>query len=218
MTFYFLILFTLYFFLLIVLRIGWSRALIQVEKQPDHIFFISVIIPVRNEAKNIDTVLLSLSQQHYPPSHIEVIVVDDNSTDDSINRADQHRAHFKGMTVLSLGASGKGKKKALTQGISIARGEIIATTDADCVLPPDWLTSINSFFQDNHVAMAVGMVAVGEQADYFSRWQAMEFASIIGTSTAALGVKHPTDEQWAPTCRFERKYFSKCGDMKATTI
>jgi biofilm PGA synthesis N-glycosyltransferase PgaC len=192
MTFYFLILFGLYFLLLTVLRIGWSRALSQKEKQPpsQHLF-ISVIIPIRNEANNISTLLMSLSQQRYPSSHREVILVDDHSTDDSMSKIDQQGRLVPNMTIVSLGAGGKGKKSALAHGIAQARGELIVTTDADCVLPTDWLVSINSFFQSKEVNMAAGMVVIADEAGYFSQWQAMEFASIVGTSTATFGLHKP---------------------------
>src|SRR6478609_6302980 len=152
MAFYFLILFGFYFALLLVLRIGWSKAIVKKEiNSTGKAHFISVIIPVRNEEKNIGTLLESLrTQDYYLRSNFEVIVVDDHSTDGSLEKC---KGHIQNLTSFSLGADENGKKAALTYGIKHAKGEVIATTDADCLLPSDWLTTINSVFQDEQINM-----------------------------------------------------------------
>ena len=189
MTFYFLILFGLYFVLLFVLRIGWSRAVAREErKNALENFFISVIIPIRNERRNMETLIQGLSHQTYPSANFEVIMVDDHSSDNSVENCG---GLLQNLTTLFLGEKEKGKKAALTLGINFAKGDIIATTDADCRLPPGWLTMINSVFQDNRVTMAAGLVAIADEQKYFSRWQAMEFASVIGTGVGAFGLNKP---------------------------
>jgi len=192
MTFYFLTLFGFYFVLLLVLRIGWSKAFALKEKNPilkkD---FISVVIPIRNEERNIGTLVSGLANQNYEASNFEVIVVNDHSTDDSIQRTKEKQEIFTNLTTLSLGENEFGKKAALTRGISFAKGEIVATTDADCILPPEWLATINSAFQNDQINMAAGMVKVADDKKFFSRWQAMEFASVMGTGAAAFGFNKP---------------------------
>jgi cellulose synthase/poly-beta-1,6-N-acetylglucosamine synthase-like glycosyltransferase len=189
MTFYFLVLFGLYFVLLLVLRIGWSIAVAPKEREPvQKNFLISVIIPVRNEGRNVNTLLHGLANQHYPSADFEVIMVDDHSSDNAVENC---RGLLQNLKVLSLGENEIGKKAALTHGINFAKGDIITTTDADCLLQPDWLTTINAVFQDQGVTMAAGMVAMADEKKFFSRWQAMEFASVIGTGMAALGLNKP---------------------------
>jgi biofilm PGA synthesis N-glycosyltransferase PgaC len=191
MTFYFLILFGLYFVLLLVLRIGWSSALARTDEKPiNKNYFISVIIPVRNEERNIESLLIGLANQNYPILNFEVIVVDDHSTDDSIKILAKNKPRFQNLTVAAL-TSNYGKKAALTHGINLAKGEIIATTDADCVLPIAWMTTINSAFQNNKINLAIGMVSVAKGQKFFSQWQAMEFASVMGTGIAAFGLNSP---------------------------
>src|SRR5882762_1114919 len=147
MAFYFLILFGLYFVLLFVLRMGWSKAVAKKEKKAaDRIHFISVIVPIRNEEKNIGILLESLKNQDYLKPNFEVIIVDDHSADGSFEKS---KERLQNQTTLSLGKAEKGKKAALTHGINQAKGRIIATTDADCLLPSDWLSTINSSFQDD---------------------------------------------------------------------
>src|SRR6267154_2498298 len=184
MTFYFLILFGLYFVLLVMLRIGWSTAVAPKGREPIRKnFFISVIIPIRNERRNMEALVHGLSSQSYPSVNFEVIIVDDHSSDNTIENC---RGRLQNLTILSLAENENGKKAALTHGINFAKGDIIATTDADCLLSPEWLTTINAAFQEEHIAMAAGIVAMADESNFFFRWQAMEFASVIGTGVAAL--------------------------------
>lgn len=190
MTFYFLILFVFYFVLLIVLRIGWTKAVALKETQSsEKTFFISVVVAMRNEENNIENLVHDLSNQNYLPSYFEIIIVDDHSADESIHRARTINTS-QNLSVISLNGS-KGKKAALTHGIRLAKGDIIVTTDADCTLQPNWLTHINSMFQNHTINMVAGMVAIANENKFFSQWQQMEFASVMGTGAAAFGFKKP---------------------------
>ncbi len=193
MTFYFLLLFGLYFVLLLFLRWGWEKAFRLQEKtrHKNETLFISIIIPFRNEEDSLTPLLTSLSGLDYDRLSFEIILVDDHSTDHSVVVLEVLKKNFKNLTLVSLGENEFGKKAALTSGIRKAKGEIIATTDADCFLPPNWLASINFVFQAPEVNMVVGIVAIGKSPSYFARWQAMEFASVIGTGVAAFGWSRP---------------------------
>jgi len=135
---------------------------------------VSVLIAARNEAKNIGRTLEALSRQDYPTDQLEVIVIDDNSTDDTVQvvqsyidsrfrrndkavhndkavRSDKSvhndKAVFK---VISAGIPPDGiapKKNALAKGIEAASGEIILTTDADCLSRPGWITGMVQQFE-----------------------------------------------------------------------
>ncbi len=191
MTLYFLIVFGFYSVLLLVLRFGWEKAVHPKDKaQAKEDFFISIIIPVRNEEKNIESLIDSLSHINYPAPNFEVIIVDDHSTDDSVKLAENGKDSLRNLTVVSLSEK-FGKKAALTRGIHLAKGKIIATTDADCWLKPNWLMAINSIFQDEKIKMAAGMVTIAPEKKLFSQWQAMEFASVMGTGAAAFGLNKP---------------------------
>jgi len=189
MTIYLLILFGLYFVSLCILRIGWSKA--GAKMKTDRLNtcrFITVVIPIRNEERSLGPLLRSLANQNYLKKNFEVIIVDDHSTDGSIEICN---GSLQNLTVHPLGQLEKGKKAALAHGIYFAKGEIIATTDADCVLPPDWLMNVNAAFQNERITMAAGMVVIEDTNTFFSCWQAMEFASVMGTGVAAFGLNRP---------------------------
>jgi cellulose synthase/poly-beta-1,6-N-acetylglucosamine synthase-like glycosyltransferase len=173
-----------YALLVLTFWIGWKSAISKhASSGTFQDEFISVVIPVRNEAHQIDRLLNDLARQHY--SHFQVIIVDDHSTDDSLKLL--KGSVLPQLTVVSN--PGSGKKSALTAGVRFSEGQIIATTDADCSLPADWLKTINQYFANRKIAFVFGPVRLKQTASFFSALQAIEFASLIGTgaATAALG-------------------------------
>lgn len=107
---------------------------------------ISVVIPAYNEERYLPHCLASLQKQTHPP--LEVIVVDNNSTDKTAEIAK------------SLGAKVVFEKKqgiahARDAGFKAVKGEIIARTDADSQVPPDWLEKIIEFFEKSPQAVAL---------------------------------------------------------------
>src|SRR5690606_31394854 len=126
---------------------GWRSIPAYLPKNimiPDTRF--SVIIPARNEEKNIGALLKSLREQTYSPDLFEVIVVDDHSTDQTAAVV----GGFEGVKLVQLKEDqiNSYKKKAIETGIAAATGEWIVCTDADCIAGPDWLQSIASFIAD----------------------------------------------------------------------
>jgi glycosyltransferase involved in cell wall biosynthesis len=99
------------------------------------IMFLSVVIPAYNEEKYIGRCLEALQEQTYPRSSFEVIVVDNNCTDHTAAIA----AGFGACVVYE---PMKGIGAARQRGALAARGEIITSTDADTIVPPNWLERI----------------------------------------------------------------------------
>jgi poly-beta-1,6-N-acetyl-D-glucosamine synthase len=194
MTLYFLLLFAIYFALVLLLITGWQIALEKPEQKSIIQTYnkISIVIPFRNEENNLPKLLDGLLRQSYSSENFEVILVDDNSTDRSnllVSPFCEGNSNFK---LLLLGADQQGKKKALTLAVEAAMGEIIVTTDADCVVPKDWLAKINESFHSKRTMMAIGAVKIEPDSSFFSRLQAMEFSSLIGSSAATLSYGFPT--------------------------
>ncbi|HYH04917.1 MAG TPA: glycosyltransferase [Bacillota bacterium] len=93
---------------------------------------VSVIIPVYNGAAFIDSCLRCLERQNYPKDRMEILVVDNGSTDETRDKAEKYRA-----TVLHCET--RGPAAARNVGIKAAKGEILLFTDADCLAAPDWV-------------------------------------------------------------------------------
>ena len=189
MTVFFITVFTIYFLFLTLLIVGWR---ISSEQSPNQhrFYFLSVVIPFRNEEKNLPTLIDTLRKLDYPKDRFEILLIDDHSTDRSGMIAKQLTGNLPNFKIIS--ASSAGKKLAIAQGVEVSRGEIIVTTDADCELPVQWLKSINKQFQNQSINMLVGAVRSKSDATFFSKLQTTEFSSLIGSAAATLNLGFPT--------------------------
>lgn len=95
--------------------------------------FVSVIIPVFNDCQRLKICLESLENQNYPKHLYEVIVVDNGSEEDIESVVKQFNQ------AIITNEQRTGSYAARNKGISLAKGEVIAFTDADCIPAPDWL-------------------------------------------------------------------------------
>jgi len=119
--------------------------------------FVSVIVPVRNRAACVRQLLDALTAQTYAPSRFEVIVVDNESTDDiaSIARAAAARSPFE---VRYLRKQNDGPAASRNRGAEMARGDIIAFTDSDCIPDCGWLAHGARAFASESVGVVCGPV------------------------------------------------------------
>jgi len=117
---------------------------------------ISVVVPAYNEEENITACLDSLNHQTLPRAEYEIIVVDGNSKDRTRDLA----APLADLVFIQTSARVGG---ARNDGAMRARGEILATTDADCILPPDWLERITDDFARYHPVQLYGTVYPREE-------------------------------------------------------
>ena len=104
---------------------------------------VSVLIPARNEADNILNCLEGLLRQDFPSDLLEIIVIDDHSTDATAGLVSG--LSTPNLRLLQQSGSAQGKKAALAYGIREASGTLIMTTDADCTHPVDWVAGFVSF-------------------------------------------------------------------------
>ncbi len=154
--------------------------------------FVSIIIPFRNESKNILTSLKSIENQNYPKEKFEVIYVNDNSEDDSLNKliCAKKSGNVKVISVPNEFLSNAHKKRAISFGIENSQGEIIVTTDADCQHGPNWLKSLMENF-DDETGFVSGPVEFNEDHSLFSKLQKLEFAGLVFTGAGLIGNNTP---------------------------
>jgi len=146
---------------------------------------ISVIIACRNESAALRNILPDIAAQDYPPEMLEVIVVDDSSTDDTF----EYACGFTGIKYLKvLKNKGEGKKRAITTGVNAASGELMITTDADCRMGKNWIITIASFYAGYKPDMIICPVILGPGRGFFGKFQELEFLSLQGvTAGSAAG-------------------------------
>lgn len=157
---------------------------------------VTVIIPVRNEGKNLLRLLEDLRGQEYPPGLLEVIVVDDHSEDNTGNVVKQYIPRFPfPLRLLEIPEELKAtanKKKAIEMGVEAASGTLIMTTDGDCRVGSDWVGVMEEFYRVHDCKMICGPVFIEGGGEGFGQMQALEFASLIGSGAATLAGGIPT--------------------------
>ena len=123
---------------------------------------VTVVVPVRNRELTIQSLLDSLQKLDYDRNKVEVIVVDGNSTDKT-------QEIVKKYPVKLVVEKRKGLNLARNTGIKCSKGEIVAFTDSDCIVPPNWITKIVENFKDPQVS-CVGGSAKALDNDFISQY------------------------------------------------
>jgi glycosyltransferase involved in cell wall biosynthesis len=134
---------------------------------------ISVIVPSFNEEENIAQCLVSLSHQTAGRNEYEIIVVDGGSTDKTCEISRKFADKVFIQTSKKVGG-------ARNDGVMAAKGEIIASTDADCIVPPDWVERIKKDFSNPAIVQVYGPVYPIEDrpGNHFSLLLANTFSRI----------------------------------------
>lgn len=186
----------IYAVLLSMYRQAW-RAL-PVRELPDGFESntrITVLIPARNEADNIAACLQAVLDGNYPHSSLEIIVLDDFSSDETVAFVQRISQKFQppGSLISCICLAdhlppeaifSPNKKKAIEIGVAYAKGEIIVTTDADCIVPKDWLRSHLLAFENASVQMVCGPVVFWREKDLFQKFQSLDFLGMMGITGA----------------------------------
>ncbi len=154
----------------------------------------SLIVPFRNEEKNLSKLLESFSKLNYPHDLIEIIMVDDFSKDQSERVYIQWRMKnntFDTTLLENLRLSNSPKKDAITRAIPIVKNEWIITTDADCIVNKNWLLTIDNYIQENNVEMIASSVIYKTKNNWFHHFQQMDLLSLQGTTIGSFGLGKP---------------------------
>nr|WP_099344239.1 MULTISPECIES: bifunctional polysaccharide deacetylase/glycosyltransferase family 2 protein [unclassified Actinoplanes] len=133
---------------------------------------VSVIVPAYNEKEGIEAAVKSLARGDYP--EIEVVVVDDGSTDGTADIVERLRIP----NVRVIRVPNGGKSNALNTGIALARHDLIVTVDGDTIFEQDSIRRLVQPFADPTVGAVAGNVKVGNRASLVATWQHIEY--VIG--------------------------------------
>jgi len=175
---------------MVLLRVGLhlaSRRSSHSDAEPK----VSVIVAARNEEEFIGRCVASLVHLEYPPEKLEIIIVDDGSTDRTSEIAGSVSGDSSRVKVLrATPGSGNliGKANALSQGINAASGEIIMLTDADCEVRPGWIRNTLPYF-DKGTGVVGGFTVLGS-GSLFAGIQCLDWLFLFGlaSSTAGWGI------------------------------
>src|SRR5690554_1483481 len=147
MIFSILIIAGLYFTCLIILLVGFMKIPVYHPNEKPSKTRFSLVVPFRNESENLLPLLRSILRLNYPSEMLEIIFVDDFSEDNSVEIIEKMRKeiNFPVRSLQNKRTSASPKKDAISEAIKHAKNHWIATTDADCVLPRDWLYAMDSY-------------------------------------------------------------------------
>jgi glycosyltransferase involved in cell wall biosynthesis len=182
-----------YIVLMSLYKLGWK---LQSDFKPSPGFqpktVVSIIIPARNEEQNIGACVQSILQQEYPQHLFELIVVDDHSTDNTetiVKSINDTRVKCISLAATEVGITVAYKKKAIEAGIAAATGELVVTTDADCIAPVKWLLNLAAMYEQYKPVMIVAPVDFTSNNSAVQLFQSLDFMSMQGITGAAHKMK-----------------------------
>lgn len=185
-----------YVLLILIYLIGWLLIpeFVTSKEIKEGNYRYTILVPARNEEDVIRKCLKDLSEQHYPSEMMEVIVIDDHSTDTTAQAVEEfvaasHRT-FRLLSMQDDPALRKQKKAAITHGIEEASFEYIILTDADCERGNNWLSTIDRFMKVNQSKMIYAPVEFKANT-LFEKIQSLEFAGLVGIGASAIRLKNP---------------------------
>ena len=210
-----LILTILYLLISIIMRFG-----IQSKQKPNsYKSKISIIIVAQNEEKTIPRCLKSLAQLTYPHDKMEWILVNDRSDDKTeelmLKFADNHN-HTQVITIDSLPEKYTGKCYGLIQGVKTSSGEILFFTDADCLIPPNWIQSTLAQYDEN-TGMVGGFLVLDkkeETAPLFHRLQTLDWINITAVGSVWANFNYPLSV-FGNNFSIKREVYEKAGGFKS---
>ena len=187
----FLIIIAIYFILIAIIIVGASKTFPKLndEELPS----VTIIVAARNEENNILECIQSLDKLEFPNDKLEIILVDDGSTDKTGKIIDEFiadKSRFKKIISTKEKGKLKGKTLVISNGIEFASNKIIITTDADCTVSPTWAKRIASYYVDENVALVNGMTNQFD-TDSFSGMQSVDFIYLLSTASGTINIGKP---------------------------
>lgn len=186
-------------------------------KKPNNQF--SIIIPFRNESANLDALLQSVLKQNYPTQLFEILLVNDDSEDDSCDLIEVFQQKHKHLNIglfQNKRKTSSPKKDAIITAIETTQFNWLITTDADCEVPKNWLNSFNTFIEEKHPFFISAAVKFKNEKSWLFHFQNLNFISLIGSTIGGFGIKKPFLCNGANLC-YRKDIFKKINGFKGNT-
>ena len=149
---------------------------------PDGGALVTVLIPCFNEEKVIVGSVARILASGW--KRLEVIVLDDGSSDDTAGAVERAYASEPRVTLMRF--PNGGKAAALNRGLAVANGDVVVALDADTLFPDDTIGRLVRWFADEEVGAVAGNALVGNRLNLITRWQALEYVTAQNLERRAL--------------------------------
>ena len=187
--------FCLYLVLMLLYFSGWIATndfLIPKSFQPKT--KVAVIVAARNEVENILNCVNDILKQNYPAELMELIVVDDFSSDKTfkiLKSVSDSRLRIIQMKDFVFAQESSSKKKSIETAIAKTTATLIVTTDADCRINESWVINLVAEHELNQKQFILGPVAYHNENNLFERVQSLDFFGFTGIACGSLYWKMP---------------------------
>jgi len=181
----------IYLLVILLVTVGWYR--VKPDDLLDNIsgLTVSVVVAVRNEEKNIEHLLKDLAHQDYLKEEVEVIIVNDQSEDKTVEIIERFKREWPRMDIKLFYSDKEGKKAALSQGIENAKGELVVTTDGDCRMEPFWLGKMVAFYKKHDCKLIIGPVIYQNEKGMNQKFFSLDFMSLVAAGAGSVGIGLP---------------------------
>ena len=154
---------------------------------------VTILICARNEEKNLDYCLRSLANIEYPAELLEILIVDDCSTDSTPAMLAEWQKKIPNLKIIQTENFNEpkfeGKVGALIHGMDKATGEFVVITDADCAVSPEWVREHLRWYGPD--TGMVSSITVLDSMKPFDGAQSLEMVELLGLSMSAINYGIP---------------------------
>ncbi len=184
----------IYFLLILGFYLGVKKIPEFIADNPLFQTNFSILIPFRDEASNLPVLLDSIAQLDYPNNQFEVVFVNDDSSDNSVQLVQHFEKEHHNLNIKILENqrySNSPKKDAITTAIKQSKFDWILTTDADCILPKKWLQIYDAYVSENNPKFIAGLVSFQNKKGFLYQFQQLDWMSLVGVTIGSFVWKNP---------------------------
>lgn len=186
------------------------------EKEKKEDSLVSIIIPAYNEGRNIEESIKSLLALDYPKK--EIVVVNDGSTDDTLQRSAKYEGFYPAARVRVISQPNQGKAKALNNGIKNSTGEYILCIDGDSLIEKYAVKKALRHFHDERVGAVAGNVKIVNISNFLTRLQSLEYMEGLNMVKQSQGFFKVVNIVPGPFGLFRRTAIESVGGYDSDTF
>lgn len=182
-----------YFIVIVRYSIAWIRIKeVAISERSES--KVSIILPCRNESRNLSLCLQAMVNLDYPHENFELIIVDDHSEDNTSEIAMaffESHVDVNGQVISLTSTTESGKKEAIARGITASSHPLIATTDADCIVPKTWLRSLTSYYEQTGAKLIAAPVTMRHSGSFIELMQELEMIGLQAVAGGSIELGEP---------------------------